>query len=172
MQGTGRKQTLVLDSGCSGHMTGIKALLTDSVRMDGPSVSFGDGNKGETLGYGSIVIGNVIIENVALVEGLKHTLLSISQLSDKGYHAGFDNEECLITNKNTGEVVLKGQRHDNIYEASLDDSETGATKCLYSKASNEENWKWHKKLSHLNFKKLNQLVKLNLVRGLPQVNFV
>ena len=55
--------------------------------------------KGNTLGYGSIVLGNVIIENVALVEGLKHNLLSISQLGDKGYHAGFDNKECLITNQ-------------------------------------------------------------------------
>ena len=30
---------------------------------------------------------------------------------------------------------------------------------------------WHKKLSHLNFKAMNLLVKKNLVRGLPKVEF-
>ena len=55
-------------------MTGRKSLLTEFERRPGPTISFGDGNKGETLGYGSIKLGNIIIENVALVEGLKHTL--------------------------------------------------------------------------------------------------
>ena len=36
-----------------------------------------------------------IIENVALVEGLKHNLMSISQLGDRGYHVGFDNNGML-----------------------------------------------------------------------------
>ena len=153
-------------------MTGKRSLLTKFEKKAGPVVSFGDGNKGETLGYGSIVLGNVIIENVALVEGLKHTLLSISQLSDKGYQSTFDSEVCVVSNKVTREVVLIGQRHGNIYEASFEDQEKGSITCLYSKASNEESWKWHKRLSHLNFKKLNYLVKHNLVRGLPQVNFV
>ena len=30
---------------------------------------------------------------------------------------------------------------------------------------------WHKKLSHLNFKTMNSLVKRELVRGLPQTEF-
>ena len=86
---------------------------------------FGDGNKGETLGYGSINLGNIIIENVALVEGLKHTLLSISQLSDKGYHAHFDNTKCTIISMKSGETMLIGQRHGKIYEASLSDATQG-----------------------------------------------
>ena len=43
--------------------------------------------------------------------------------------------------------------------------------CLFSKACVEESWLWHKKLSHLNFKAMNLLVKKNLVRGLPKVEF-
>ena len=43
--------------------------------------------------------------------------------------------------------------------------------CLFSKACAEERWLWHKKLSHLNFKVMNLLVKKNLVRGLPKVEF-
>ncbi|KAL8099975.1 hypothetical protein AgCh_032295 [Apium graveolens] len=66
-----RKNILVLDSGCSRHMIGNKALLSEKA---GPSVSYGDGNIGKTPGYGNINLGNVIIEKVALVSGLKHNL--------------------------------------------------------------------------------------------------
>ena len=43
--------------------------------------------------------------------------------------------------------------------------------CLFSKACAEESWLWQKKLSHLNFKAMNLLVKKSLVRGLPKVEF-
>ncbi|KAL8135314.1 hypothetical protein AgCh_010107 [Apium graveolens] len=136
-----RKNILVLDSVCSGHMTGNKALLSDFVEKAGPGVSYGDGNMGKTLGYGNINLGNVIIETVALVSGLKHNLLS--------------------------KVVPKGYRHGNIYEARLSTNSDGSTICLLSRASIEESWNWHKRLSHLNFNNINELVKKDLVRGLP-----
>ena len=47
--------------------------------------TFGDNAKGRIIGQGNI--GNVtfsLIESVLLVDGLKHNLLSISQLCDKG----------------------------------------------------------------------------------------
>ena len=57
-------------------MTGNKALLSDFMENAGPSVSYGDVNIRKTLGYGNINLGNVIIEKVALVSGLKHNLQS------------------------------------------------------------------------------------------------
>ncbi|KAL8133914.1 hypothetical protein AgCh_009107 [Apium graveolens] len=44
-----KKNTLVLDSGCSGHMTVNKSLLSEFVKKAGPNVSYGDGNIGHTL---------------------------------------------------------------------------------------------------------------------------
>ncbi|KAL8108059.1 hypothetical protein AgCh_024481 [Apium graveolens] len=166
-----RKNILVLDSGCSGHMTGNKALLSNFVEKVGPSVSYGDGNIGKTLGYGNINLGNVIIKEVALVSGLKHNLLSISQICDRGYHVDFFEEHCEIVSKSKGKVVLKGYRRGNIYEAKLSTSTDGSEICLMSRASIEESWNWHKKLSHLNFNNINELVKKNLVRGLPKSVF-
>ena len=43
-----------LYSGCSRHMTGDSTLLTKFVERAGPSITFGDDNKGYTMGYGLI----------------------------------------------------------------------------------------------------------------------
>ena len=49
-------------------------------------VTFGDNSKGHIIGFGKIYITpSNFIKNVLYVRGLKHNLISISQLSDKGY---------------------------------------------------------------------------------------
>ncbi|KAL8108004.1 hypothetical protein AgCh_024432 [Apium graveolens] len=166
-----RKNILVLDSGYSGHMTGKKALLSDFVEKAGPGVFYGDGNMGKTLGYGNINLGNVIIEKVALISGLKHNLLSVNQICDRGYHVDFFEEHCEVVSKSIGKFVLKGYRHGNIYEVKLSTSSDVSVICLLSRTSIEESWDWHKKLSHLNFSNINELVKKDLVRGLPKSVF-
>ena len=80
-------------------MTGNSSLLSDFEEKAGSVVSYGDGNTGRTLGYGKIIVGNVIIHNVALVDGLKQNLLSVSQLTDRGYDVKFTDTH--------GEVVCK-----------------------------------------------------------------
>ena len=73
----------ISDSGCSRHMTGDRSLLSNMVEKVGPVVTFVDNSKGLTQGYGSLEAGNVIIDNVYVVQGLKHNLLSINQFCDK-----------------------------------------------------------------------------------------
>ncbi|KAK1369756.1 hypothetical protein POM88_035848 [Heracleum sosnowskyi] len=163
-----KKNVLVMDSGCSVHMTENKALLSEYEEKAGPTVSYGDGNIGQTLGYDNIIIGNVIIEKVALVKGLKHNLLSISQITDKGYHVNFYSTHCEVVSKASGKVALTGYRHGNIYEANIHTNTDGSPTCLISKASVDESCNWHKKLSHLNFSNINELIKKDLVRGLPK----
>ena len=160
-----------LDSGCSRHMTGDSTLLTEFVERAGPSITFGDDSKGYTMGYGLISKENVIIETVALVEGLKHNLLSISQLCDKGNEVWFTKEACVVSDKTTGNILLTGNRKGNVYVADFNSTSSEEMTCLFSKSCAEESWLWHKKLSHLNFKAMNLLVKKNLVRGLPKAEF-
>ena len=58
---------------------------------EGDTVTFGDDSKGKIVGIGNIKLGSSsMIENVALVDGLKHNLLSVSQLCDKGFNMIFD----------------------------------------------------------------------------------
>ena len=87
-------------------MTGDKSLLKDYVKMKGPVISFGDNNKGFTLGYGTVVSGNVSFEDVALVEGLKHNLLSVSQLGDKGFSTRFNSDGFVVKNMKSVGIVL------------------------------------------------------------------
>ena len=161
MQGGERKEKViwVLDSGCSRHMTGDRALLTDVVKKAGPSVTFGDNGKGSTTGYGVLKVGNVVIPEVSLVDGLKHNLLNISQFMDKGYRVEFVKDSCTISGIKDGNVALREVRKRNLFIADLDSSCQGEANCFYSKTSTEESWLWHKKLSHLFFKMANSCVK-------------
>ena len=161
------KNLWYLDSGCSRHMTRDSTLLTEFKDRTCPSFTFGDDIKGYTVGYGLISKDNVIIEEVALVDGLKHNLLSISQLCDKGNSVTFNSEACVVTNKRSNKVVLIGVRKGNVYLADFNSSNAESVTCLLSKASQDKSWLWHKKLSHLNFKTMNELVKKELVRGIP-----
>ena len=141
------------------------------MRKSGPWVTFGDDNKGFTKGYGSLEIGNVVIENISLVDGLKHNLLSVSQFTDKGYEVVFKTEQCDIIKKKDKKLALQGVRKGNLFMADLFSVSKGEVRCFYSKASTEDSWLWHKRLSHLNFKTMNSLVKRELVRGLPDMEF-
>ncbi|KAL8147779.1 hypothetical protein AgCh_005195 [Apium graveolens] len=91
-----RKNIRVLDIGCLGKIIGNKAILSNFVKKAGSGVSYGDGNMGKTLGYGHINLGNVIIESVAFVSGLKHNLLCVSQICDRRYHVDFFEEHCEV----------------------------------------------------------------------------
>src|SRR5437667_12012717 len=98
-------------------MTWDKSLLKDYVKMKGAIISFGDNSKGFTLGYGTVASGTVSFENVAIIEGLKHNLLSVSQLGDKGFSTRFNNDGFVVKNMKSGEIVLQGVRKRNIYVA-------------------------------------------------------
>ena len=95
-----------LDSGCSRHMTGDKLSFLSLTTFDGGKVAFGNGKYGTIVGVRKIGKSlSYSIDNVYLVDGLQHNLLSVSQLCDKGNHVGFTSNQCLITNIKSGEVV-------------------------------------------------------------------
>src|SRR5437667_1398320 len=150
-------------------MTRDKSLLKDYVKMKGLIISFGDNSKGFTLGYGTVASGILSFKDVALVEGLKHNLLSVSQLRDKGFSTRFNSDGFVVENMKSGGIVLQGVRKGNIYVA--DFASVNGETCFYSKASPDVSEEWHKNLSHLNYKSINDLVKRELVLGIPQMEF-
>ncbi|GJV47076.1 retrovirus-related pol polyprotein from transposon TNT 1-94 [Tanacetum coccineum] len=78
-------QGLPTDSGCSRHMTGIKQYLHRYSKESGLKVVFGDDSSGDTEGYGSVNCNGITFTRVAYMNGMKHNLISISQLCDTNY---------------------------------------------------------------------------------------
>ncbi|KAL4296963.1 hypothetical protein GQ457_12G013760 [Hibiscus cannabinus] len=67
--------------------------------------------------FGANIHGSKII----WYKNLKHNLLSISQLCDKGFNVLFDLNGCKIINIETNKIVLIGHHIGNIYTVHLDD---------------------------------------------------
>ncbi|KAL8109061.1 hypothetical protein AgCh_025234 [Apium graveolens] len=109
----GKKNAQVLDSGCSGDMTGYKSLLLEFE----------------------------------------------------------EKEHCEIISKSNGKITLTGVRHGSLYEARVSTRTDSSEVCLLSRAYMEDYWNWHKILSRLNFNNINELVRKDLVRGLPNAVF-
>ncbi|GJR75942.1 hypothetical protein Tco_0088307 [Tanacetum coccineum] len=87
----------MFDSGCSRHMTGNKALLTDYQDIDGDFVAFGGSTKGGKItGIGKIRTNKIDFEDVFFVKELKFNLFSVSQMCDKKNSVLFTETECLV----------------------------------------------------------------------------
>ncbi|GJY48360.1 putative reverse transcriptase domain-containing protein [Tanacetum coccineum] len=79
------KDTGIIDSGCSMHMTGNKSFLSDYKELDGGLVAFGN-----------IKTGNLDFEDVYFVKELKYNLISVSQICDKKNSVLFTDTECVV----------------------------------------------------------------------------
>jgi len=150
-------------------MTGDLSLLKNFTRKNGGRVTFGDNTKGKILGVGDVGNGtSPLIENVFLVDNLKHNLLSISQLCDKGYRVIFESSKCLIENVCNNEVVFFGDRSENVYTIDIEKL-TCKNQCL--SALNDDSWLWHRRLGHASMHLLSKLSKKEVVRGLLNLPF-
>ena len=70
-----------------------------------------------------------MIEDVILVEGLKHNLLSISQICDKGLRIIFDDSTCDVLDKKSNTCILSGFHENNVYIIDMLNLKCNAT-CL------------------------------------------
>ncbi|GJR09964.1 ribonuclease H-like domain-containing protein [Tanacetum coccineum] len=169
------KDYAIIDSGCSGSMTGDKDKLSDFKEFKGGYVAFGNDPKGGRItGKGTIKTSCIDFEKVSYVEELKFNLLSVSQICDKKHNVLFTDKECLILSpkfKFVDEdlVILRAPRKNDVYSLDLKNIiPSGGVTCLVAKATKDEVVLWHRRLGHVN---INKLVKGNLVRGLPSKTF-
>lgn len=112
-------------------MTGDISLFIDFKAKKKGYVTYGDNNKGAI--FRKCSVGNpstITISDVNLVEGLKHNLLSISQLCDKGYKVTFINTCCIIEHDEKKDIVFKGVRVNNFHMLDLIKVPLTSPKCL------------------------------------------
>ncbi|GJS90539.1 putative ribonuclease H-like domain-containing protein [Tanacetum coccineum] len=150
-QSTGKPQqddTGFINSRCSRHMTGNIAYLSDFKEFDRGYVTFGGGAHG----------GRIL-------------------MYDKKNYVLFTDTECIVLSPDfklpdESQILLKIPRKDNMYSFDMKNIvPKDSLTCLVAKATPDESMLWHRRLSHINFKNINKLVKDNLVRGLPTKRF-
>ncbi|KAJ9542881.1 hypothetical protein OSB04_029387 [Centaurea solstitialis] len=159
-----------LDSGCSKHMTGRKELLSNYREEYGGSVKFGNNELSPVVGHGDIVCKDITINNVAHVEGLNHNLFSIGKFCDKDLEVNFNKRRCAVRTE-WGRELLVGTRKTNLYTIKLRHMLAKKSQCLITQKSSHQFLLWHRRLSHLNYRYLDRLVKERLVSGIPMIKF-
>ena len=151
-------------------MTGDASKFTILILKDQGSITYGDNRKANVIGEGNIIVNkDLSIKNVLLVEDLKHNLISISQLCDNGFKVTFCANKCSIEKIDNDQVHFEGYRRRNVYKINLDDFKSSNEVCLYS--SNKDSWLWHRKLGHASMDTISKLIRKDIVKGLPKIDF-
>jgi len=132
-------------------------------KYDGGLVRFGDNAVGKICGKRSISFdGKHNTDNVLYVKGLKHNLLSVGQMCDKGYDLRFKDNECKIMEISETVIATSKKTRCNFYQLR-------GTNDYYLLAQEDESWLWHRRLCQINF---DNLVKISLghtIRDLPKL---
>ena len=98
------------------------------------NVSFGNDTPAVIKGKGFVFLKEKVKSgNVMYVDGLKHNLLSVSQMCDQGNEVVFRSNKCVVRELDIGETVIKDTRTPN----NLYILKGGQQKCYLSK--NDEN---------------------------------
>nr|GEZ74476.1 hypothetical protein [Tanacetum cinerariifolium] len=124
-------------------MTENRSRLKNLVKKFIGTVRFKNDHFGAIIGYGYYVIGDSVIYRL-----------------HSRYVRDIDGVE-----------LIKGYRGSNLYTISVEDMMKSSPICLLSKASKNKSWLWYRRLNHLNFGTINDLVRKDLVRGLPRLKF-
>jgi len=151
-------------------MTGDESRFLSRTAFDRGRVAFGNDKSGTIVNVGKT--GKSLshsIDNVYLFNRLQHNLLSMYQLCDKGNHVGFTSNQCLITNIKSGEVVLRGKRHNNVYKICVLELPQNHLTCLT--VPDDDIMLWHKRPGHASLSLLNKLVSKDLVVGVPSIKY-
>ncbi|GJW52299.1 putative ribonuclease H-like domain-containing protein [Tanacetum coccineum] len=126
------KDYAIIDSGCSGSMTGDKDKLSDFKEFKGGYVAFGNDSKGGRIsGKGTIKTSCLDFEKFKFV----------------------DEDLVILRAPRKNDVYSLDLK--NIIPS-------GGITCLVAKATEDEAVLWHRRLGHVNFKNINKLVKGNL----------
>ncbi|GKE42051.1 retrovirus-related pol polyprotein from transposon TNT 1-94 [Tanacetum coccineum] len=151
-------------------MTGDRSRLKNFVKKFIGTVRFRNDHFGAIMGYGDYVLGDSVISRVYYVEGLGHNMFSVGQFYDSDLEVAFRKHSCYVRDTD-GVELIKVSRGSNLYTLSIEDMIKSSPICLLFKASKNKSWLWHRCLNYLNFGTINDLVRKDLVRGLPRLKF-
>ncbi|XP_059658497.1 uncharacterized protein LOC132304795 [Cornus florida] len=99
-------------NGCLRHMIGDGSKFNSLKQFDGVNVIFGGNQRAKIVRIGTMSKFEELpeIQEVLLVEGLKHNLLSVSQLCDSGKEVCFNKERCNLIDLESKQDLFSANR--------------------------------------------------------------
>ncbi|KAJ8634468.1 hypothetical protein MRB53_008735 [Persea americana] len=123
------KESWLIDSGCTSHMTYNQELFKELDKTAISKVKIGNGAYLAVKGKGTVAIeghtGLKLISNVLYVPNINQNLLSVGQLLEKGYKVLFEDNYCLITDAQ-GREVFKVQMEGKSFALNYMEEEQAA----------------------------------------------
>jgi hypothetical protein len=121
-----------MDSGCSRHMTRNKKWFSSLTPQSHKEyVTFGDDKKGKVLGTGIIKVNDCFtLNDVALVDRLRHNLLSVSQLCDADLSVLFCKSDSHVLDSSS-RCVCVISHIGNVFQADFFSAQS-SLRCLIS----------------------------------------
>ncbi|TXG46863.1 hypothetical protein EZV62_026157 [Acer yangbiense] len=167
----GAKNKWFLDSGCSNHMCGEKEMFTQLDESFTSSVKFGNDTMVPMMGKGKISItlkdgSQNAISDVLFVPNLHKNLLSVGQLSEKGYDIQIHTGICTINSAQNGLIAKVKMSQNRLFSLFINYNSLAC----FSSVICDENWLWHIRFGHVNFGSLKQLASRKMVSRLPSIN--
>ena len=163
------KETWLVDSGCTQHMTHDANLFKCLDRSFVSKVKIGNGDFIEVQGKGDVAVetptGTKLISNVLYVPEINQSLLSVAQMLENGFSLKFEDMSCIIYDQ-LGSEVLNVKMKEKSFSVEWSKKENNV---FYAK-SDEKSKLWHKRLGHFNYDSLNLMYIKQLVEDMPAVN--
>lgn len=166
-----RENQWYLDTGCSTHMTGKKDWFINLDESKKSTVKFADDSKLVSQGIGKVMIKRKdgkqsLITDVLYVPGMKSNLLSLGQLLEKGYRMIMEDKMLKVIDSNQKLIIKAPLTKNRIFKIEVQVMEHS---CLAAAVSRDE-WTWHYRFGHLNFRDLYELKRQGMVSGMPQIS--
>lgn len=170
----------ILDSGATHHVTGNRSLLQDfTVDLRGvpTQVEVADSRVLQVKGTGKISISSTVdnqqvpveLHNVLYVPEFKQTLVSLTQILDKGADVQMKNNKCTISTPQQGNVlfahrntVIYPKVHPNLFTLSgiLVNRTASAAQAAAAQTQDTQAELWHKRMGHLGYHSLGKLINM------------
>ena len=168
----GKRSDWIIDSGASCHMTWEKELFFEYRELTGSTVKVGDGRTVEAMGEGTVRLSvyredgklhTLSMVNVLHVPELSCNLMSVRQITDRGFLIQFKNDRCRIKSV-CGVTVAGGIKRGNRYvmEGRSERPEVLGEANVVTVSDRNL---WHRRLCHIGDTALEELARDKVVTG-------
>ncbi|GAU26253.1 hypothetical protein TSUD_224440 [Trifolium subterraneum] len=159
-----------LDSGCSTHMTGRRDWFSSFDQSHRNKVKFANDSTLNAEGVGVVCIRSkngdqAFINDVLYIPGIKCNLLSVGQLIEKDYKIVIEDRMMKLMDSNRKLILKAPMSRNRTFKIELN---VMNHMCLAT-AIERDDWTWHYRFGHLNFRDLNMMSNKSVVSGLPKI---